>query len=348
MHATPLVTGTLLAILAALAFGVTTPFVQRLGAGVGPFGTAALLYLGAALGSVSWQGASRERGAGVRPAHLPRVLVVALAGAAVAPTLFAWGLQRVSATYGSLLLNCEAAFTLGLALAIGREHVGRRVALAAALMLAGGAVTVAGASAEGSIGIMGALAILAAVLFWALDNVLTRPLADLDPAAVVLWKAGCGAALTGLLGLALRQPGPSLGQAAGLVACGATGYGASLRWYLLAQRRIGAGRTGSVFALAPFIGATAAVALGDRPHVGRTLAAGALFVAGLALHLTERHAHRHVHDELVHVHAHTHDDGHHEHRHEVPPAGAHVHPHRHERRTHAHPHAPDTHHGHGH
>ena len=346
---TPIAAGTALAALAALAFGIATPFIQRFGTGLGPLSTASLLYLGAALGALSRPGRGTDRReAAVALRHLPRLLVVALFGAALAPTLFAWGLQRVPATYGSLLLNGEAVFTVGLAALLYREHVGRRVALAVLLMFAGGAVTVAGASSAGSLGLPGALAVVAAVLCWALDNVLTRPLADLDPAGVVRVKSLCGAALTGALGFSLGEPRPGAAALAGLLACGATGYGLSLRLYLLAQRRIGAGRTGSVFAVAPFVGALVAILLGDRSFGVVTLAAAVLFATGLTLHLTEGHGHEHVHDALLHDHAHAHDDGHHDHPHETSPAGVHAHPHRHVARTHSHPHGPDAHHRHPH
>lgn len=363
--ADPIVAGTLFAAAAALAFGLTTPLLQRLGAGVGPFATAACLYLGAALGTARWPRRAPAAAPGDAPGaaprearlsrrHLPRLLAVAFFGAALAPALFAWGLQRVPATSGALLLNFEAVFTVGLAALLHREHVGGRVALAVLLMCLGGCATAVGAARHGPLGLVGAAAVVAAVLAWALDNVLTRPFADLDPASVVRVKALGGAALTTALALLLGEPAPGAARAVGLLACGATGYGLSLRLYLLAQRRIGAGRTGSVFALAPFVGALAALALGDRAILGvsgggaPTAVAAALFLAGLALHLTERHDHAHRHEALVHDHAHVHDDGHHAHVHEPPPSGPHAHPHRHEPLMHAHPHGPDAHHGHGH
>ena len=45
----PAVRGGLLALTAAVLFGISTPLVQRLGSGVGAFATAALLYVGAAV-----------------------------------------------------------------------------------------------------------------------------------------------------------------------------------------------------------------------------------------------------------------------------------------------------------
>jgi len=342
----PIPLGTLYAILAAIAFGLATPFIQRFGAGLGPFGTACLLYLGAALGAIPLPG-RRGQEPSVRRVHLWRLAAVALFGAALAPTLFAWGLQRVSATSASLLLNAEAVFTLGLAALFYREHLGPRVLVAVAFMFAGGTLAVADAGAEAT-GSAGALAVLAAVLCWALDNTLTRPLADLDPAAVVRGKALLGLLLTGGMALVRQEPLPALLPAVGLVACGATGYGLSLRLYLQAQRRIGAARTGSVFALAPFLGALAAAAMGERTAGVSTLAAGALFALGVALHLTEKHRHAHAHEATTHDHAHRHDDGHHDHLHESPPTGEHSHPHQHAAVAHAHPHGPDLHHGHRH
>jgi drug/metabolite transporter (DMT)-like permease len=164
----PFVAGTAVALLAAICFGVTAPFVQLLGRGVGPFATAGLLYLGAALGSLRL-GRRRGRRAEppVRRAHLGRLAAVALLGAALAPTLFAWGLQRVPATTASLLLNAEAIFTLGLAVLIQREHVGRRALLAAAVICCAGVLAVGGAPRSAG-ALVGAAAIVGAVLAWAL------------------------------------------------------------------------------------------------------------------------------------------------------------------------------------
>jgi ABC-type nickel/cobalt efflux system permease component RcnA len=134
-----------------------------------------------------------------------------------------------------------------------------------------------------------------------------------------------------------------------LLAVGATGYGLSLRLYLLAQRAFGAARTGSVFAFAPFIGAAVAFALGERSAGWLMALGGGLMLAGVVLHLAERHEHPHTHEAMEHEHAHRHDDGHHTHTHPVmPEGGSHSHRHAHEPMTHAHAHAPDVHHRHRH
>ena len=347
-RATPIASGVTLAIVAAIAFGVTTPIVAWAGRGIGPFSTAALLYAGAALAALAARALTRSSQAPLRRSDLGRVLVVASIGGALAPTLLAWGVQRSGATLGALLLNLEAVFTVLLARAVYREPIGPRVAAAVlAMVLGGGALTLDVWQAT-NWGLLGVLAVAGATAAWATDNTLTRPLSERDPLDVVAAKAGIGAAITGAGAVAIGEPTPSLVPVIALLACGATGYGLSLRLYLLAQRRIGAGRTGSVFALAPFIGAGLAYAVGDRHPSSWTLAAVALFVVGVYLHATERHTHGHVHDVTDHDHVHSHDDGHHTHLHEPPIVGSHAHPHRHDRIEHEHDHAPDVHHDHPH
>ena len=343
----PALRGGLLALLAAALFGLSTPLVQRAGAGCGPWVTAALLYAGAALlGALSRR--PREREARVARGDLPRLVAMAVFGAALGPAALAWGLQRSSATAASLLLTLEAVFTALLAAALYREHLDRRVRVALALLTVGGGVLVLGTGPAGGQGVVGLLAVGAATLAWGLDNTLSRGLAERDPGQVVAVKAGLGVLLSSAAAAAAGEALPPLPVAAALLALGATGYGLSLRFYLLAQRAFGAARTGSVFAFAPFLGALAALALGDRAGSVAMAVGGGLMLAGVALHLAEAHAHEHAHEALDHEHAHRHDDGHHDHTHDPMPEGEHSHRHHHAPTRHSHPHVPDLHHQHEH
>lgn len=343
----PALRGALLALLAAVAFGASTPLLQRFGAGVGALTTAALLYTGAAAaGAVLRRPAERE--AGLRRGDLPRLAWIALCGAVVAPVALAWGLQRTSGASASLMLTLEAVFTALLARAFYGEALGMRVTLALLLLTLGGAALVFDRTDFGPTAMLGLLAVAAATAAWGADNALSRPLASRDPARVVMAKGALGAGATAMLALAFDEPMPAATAAAALLAIGATGYGLSLRWYLLAQRAFGAARTASVFAFAPFVGAALAWLLGERGG-GVWLAAGALLMAaGIVLHLAERHGHEHEHEAIDHEHAHRHDDGHHHHSHEPMPDGAHSHRHRHAPQRHSHAHVPDEHHLHKH
>jgi len=344
----PIAAGIALAAAAAIAFGVTLPIVSVAGAGLGPYTTAALLYCGAAAVSAGLRLFSRDEGRPLGRDSIRPLAVMAIAGAAAAPALFAWGLQRAGPVTSGLLLNLEAAWTALLAWRVYREALGVRAGLALVLMTAGGALLVLRGGGVLEASAAGALAVAAASLAWAVDNTASRRVAELPPLAVVAVKGLAGAALTLPVALALHEPLPGAGQAAALLLAGATGYGVSLRLYLLAQRRVGAARTASVFALAPFAGA----ALGwlvQRPALSWELGVSALlFAAGVALHLSERHHHRHLHEAVEHEHPHRHDDGHHDHLHAESVTGEHSHAHRHAALEHAHEHAPDVHHGHAH
>jgi drug/metabolite transporter (DMT)-like permease len=144
---------------------------------------------------------------------------------------FAWGLKITGATSASLLLNCEAVFTVILARAFYGEPIGRRVLLALVLMAAGGGCLVlAGHSGSEELG-MGAFAIIAATFAWSLDNALTRPLAELDPVQIVRWKAALGAALGVALSIRMHDPLPSLWDAAALLICGGVLGDARCSWH---------------------------------------------------------------------------------------------------------------------
>ncbi len=332
----PALRGGLIAVSAAVLFGVSTPLVQRFGFGIGSFSTAALLYASAALiGAVLRRPVERE--ARVRSGNALRMALMAGFGAAIGPVALAWGLQRTSGESASLMLTLEAVFTAVLARLWYRESLDRRVITALALLTLGGMLLVLDRAESGGNQLLGLLAVLVATAAWGVDNTLSRGVADRDPGQVVMYKGALGAAATTMLAFAFGEPLPGTGPALALLAVGATGYGLSLRFYLLAQRTFGAARTGSVFAFAPFVGALFAFLLGERSGSVGMLAGAALMACGILLRLAESHAHAHDHEALEHEHAHDHRDGHHVHRHEPMPTSTHSHLHRHEPAGHSHP-----------
>ncbi|MDP2017350.1 MAG: DMT family transporter [Hydrogenophaga sp.] len=315
--------------------------------GVGPFTTAALLYAGAALVALLLRQPT-QREAQLRRTDLPRLLAMAASGAVIGPVALAWGLQRTSGSSASLMLTLEAVFTAVLAWRWFGETMDRRVVGAVLLLLAGGALLVVEQGLAGQVQMLGLLAVALATAAWGVDNTLSRGVADRDPGQVVWAKALLGTGATVALALMAGEARPGLTGALALLAVGATGYGLSLRFYLLAQRTFGAARTGSVFAFAPFIGVAGAFALGERQFSTLMAVGGALMVLGVLLHLIKRHSHAHTHEALEHEHAHAHDDGHHLHTHQPTTDGVHSHWHRHAPMQHEHPHVPDAHHLHRH
>lgn len=346
----PTARGIGLAALAAALFGATAPLLKDASRDVDALSAAAFLYLGAggfALAVRSWR-ASARTDAGLTRADLPRVLLVAVLGGIAGPALLVRGLATTNAIRASLLLTLEAPFTVILAAAFFAEHVSRRVWFAAACITVGAALLAHPGLAGGAT--FGDLFVGLACLAWALDNTVSRALADRDPIAVVAAKGLVGGALSLAVTVLAHSHSLSItaSSAARLLILGAVGYGLSLQLYLRAQRIVGAARTASVFAAAPFVGVIVALATG-APWPGPSLAlAGGLMAVGIWLHVTERHRHAHSHVPMEHDHVHVHDDGHHEHVHEPMPVGPHAHHHSHEAVTHDHEHGEDAHHLHAH
>ncbi len=161
----PALKGGLLALFAAALFGLSTPMVQSLGAGVGPFTTAALLYAGAAV--VAWvlkKPSTQE--AGIRKNDWRRLLAMAGTGAVLGPVALAWGLQHTSGASASLMLTLEALFTAALAWRWYGETLDKNVLTALLLLLAGGAVLVVEQGVVGRVQLLGLLAVMLATVAW--------------------------------------------------------------------------------------------------------------------------------------------------------------------------------------
>ena len=344
-------TGVLLALLSAVLFGASTPLAKIVLGSVDPWTMAGLLYLGAGLG-LAVVHISRKAlrvpavEAPLRRGDVPWLAAVIVAGGIVGPVFLMFGLARTDAAGASLLLNLEGVATMGIAWVVFREYVDRRLLLGAFAILSGAALL----SWQGGASLnWGTLLIAAACLSWGIDNNLTRKLSSADPVQIAMIKGLVAGTVN--LTLALAQgaalPGTGTILAAGVV--GFLGYGVSLTLFVLGLRYLGTARTGAYFSLAPFIGALLSLFLLDEPLTVRLVAAGSLMVAGLWLHLTERHEHEHAHEALEHEHRHTHD-AHHKHPHlpSDPQGEPHSHWHQHKPLVHRHPHYPDLHHRHGH
>ena len=102
------------ALLAALAFGVTTPLIAALGGEAGPWSTAGWLYLGSALFAGLAEREPRALVRGVRN-YVPLLAAIALIGGMLAPAAYVIGLRDAGPFFASLALNMEAPFSVAIA-----------------------------------------------------------------------------------------------------------------------------------------------------------------------------------------------------------------------------------------
>ncbi len=342
--------GVPLALGAAILFGIATPFSKLLLGSIDPQLLAGVLYLGAGLGLALIHLGREAVGlpapeAPLRRTDLPWLAAVILFGGMIGPLFLMLGLARTEAALASLLLNVEGLATMGIAWLVFREYVDRQLLMGAAAILAG--ATVLSWHGRGGAFDIGAIFIVGACLAWGIDNNLTRKLSSTDPVVIAMAKGLAAGAVNVAIALLRGVPMPDAETLMAATALGFVAVGVSLVLFVLALRYLGTARTGAYFSIAPFIGATVAIALLHEPVTIQLLLTGGLMAIGLWLHLAERHEHEHMHEPLEHEHAHTHD-AHHRHHHDAPVTEPHSHPHRHRAMRHRHVHYPDLHHRHPH
>lgn len=273
--------GALLALAAAILFGLVAIAAKTTQLPPLLKGGAAYLLAGALL-------APFLRNARIQRRDWPVILLMSLAGGAIAPTLLFYGLQQASALHASLLLTFEMVFTAILARILLREKLPASGLIGFALLLAS-AILVAYASATngGETGLLGVALILAATLGWGLDNTLsTKLVGSYEPHHMVAIKGLIGGGAAILVFLLLPHDALSLAtnDLLAVAYIGVLGIGLSIVLFYRALQRIGATRTSAIFlpgsALAGVIGAR--VILGDALGVLQMIA-GALALVGILL-----------------------------------------------------------------
>ena len=341
------------ALVAAALFGISTPLAKLLGGAIPPVLLAGLLYAGSGAGLSLWLLLRRvwrapTQEAPLRRHDLPWLLGAILFGGVLGPVLLMIGLAHTQASTASLLLNLETVFTALLAWFVFKENVDRRV-FAGMLAIVVASLLLSVHSMPGAGVPWSALAIAGACLCWAIDNNLTRPIAGADPVHIAALKGGVAGAVNIAIAIVMGIRMPAALPALAAAALGCAGYGISLALFVLALRGLGVARASAYFATAPFLGASVSLLIFMQRPGAAFWVAGALMACGVWLHLSERHAHWHVHEELLHEHRHRHDV-HHQHTHDFAWDGhePHTHPHTHERLEHSHAHVPDLHHRHPH
>lgn len=169
-----------------------------------------------------------------------------------------------------------------------------------------------------------------------------------DPLQIVVVK-GFGSGIGSLLiSLVLREVNSDLLYIFLALMLGFVSYGLSIFFYIKAQRELGAARTSTYYAAAPFIGVLISWLVLQEPITAMFVFALIVMLIGTYFAITEKHQHSHLHIETTHEHKHNHNDRHHNHSHERSSLGEHSHEHTHEVIDHKHRHTPDVHHRHTH
>jgi drug/metabolite transporter (DMT)-like permease len=218
----------------------------------------------------------------------PRVLLYALLGVSLNQVLFIIGLSMTSAINTAIMTASIPAFTLGVAVALGREKLSRRAALGVALAGAGALLLLDAARLQlGSSYLLGNFLLLLNCLSYAAYLVLSRPIASRYPIVSVvalLFRFGAVpivlVSLPALLAFDYRVSGRAWASLAGIILlCTVIPY--FLNFWALSHTD--ASKVALYVFLQPLVSTLLAILfLGER-LTGRTLAAGALILAGLGV-----------------------------------------------------------------
>lgn len=342
------------AVVAAVLFGLGTPFSKMLLGDIPPVALAGIFYLGAFIGLSFFDifrrtlfRASIQAKSRIGRNDIPWLLAATASGGVVAPVCLMLGLNMISGFSASLLLNLEGVMTAIIAASLFKEHLGRRIPVAILLMTAAG-VLLSWNPEDSKFSVGGPLLLLVAAVAWGFDNNFTRSISSRDSVEIAQIKGLIAGSISTMIALVIGWDPTAASSLIGALVLGSLSYGASLVFFVLALQGLGASRTGAFFSLGPFVGAIASVFLLSEWLGWIMLPAAMLMLAGVLIVVYERHSHKHTHEEFVHEHLHSHDDAAHAHTHIDRVESPHVHAHTHPSATHDHAHWPDVNHRHAH
>jgi len=245
------------AILAAALYALNAPASKLLLKNVPPTMMAGFLYLGAGLGMALMGLVRSKTGRGNQEKRLMKKNLRYTLGMVVldiaAPIFLMIGLTRTTAANASLLNNFEIVATSVIALLVFKEKIGGKLWIAIGLITLSSILLSVedGSSFQFSIG---SLFVLAACVFWGLENNCTRCLSRSDPLEIVEIK-GFGSGIGSvIIGLVTGESLPLWGGILKILLLGFVAYGLSIYFYVYAQRDLGAAKTSAYYAIAPFIG----------------------------------------------------------------------------------------------
>jgi drug/metabolite transporter (DMT)-like permease len=280
----------LCAIGAAILYALHTPVSKYLLLRVQPTLLASFLYLGAGLGIgilYFYQNPDNleEKDPGFERKDLIYVVLMVVLDIA-APICLLIGLFKSSPSTVSLLNNFEIVATVLIAAIAFREAISFRLWISLLLVIV--ASIMLSVQDFSSIRFTaGSLYVLLAGSLWGFENNCTRQLSRNNPLKIVCIK-GLGSGFGSfIIAMVLGESLPQLGIVLISLLLGFISYGLSISLYIYAQRDLGAARTSSFYALAPFIGAIISLILyQELPTVTFSLAF-ALMGAGTILSLLD-------------------------------------------------------------
>lgn len=319
---------TIFAILAAALYAINIPFSKLLLNNISPTMLAAFLYLGAGIGMIILNIASKilkkdTKKELLTKKELPYTVAMVVLDI-IAPILLMIGISKTTSANAALLNNFEIVSTSIIALVIFREIISKK------LWLAIGLVTLASAilSFEGNGAFAfneGSLFVLGACICWGFENNCTKMISNKSSEEIVIIKgifSGLGSLVVAII---IGEHIPAFIWIAPAMILGFVAYGLSINFYILAQKDLGAAKTSAYYSTAPFLGvAFSMIFVGERPQIQFYIALIIMIISTILMvkdNITLQHTHKHEHTKNgityshTHIHIHGSDSQKHDHEH---------------------------------
>ncbi len=251
--------GIFLALIAALAYSISSPLSKLILDFISPTLLAGFLYLGAGILMLFIflfriiLKKKKNKIEKLTKKDLPYIILMVLLDVA-APILMMFGLNNTNASNASLLNNFEIVMTSLIALFIFKEKISLRLWLGI-IAISLSCIILSFDSLESFNFSIGSLFILLAAICWGFENNCTKKLANSDPLKIVLIKGLASGSISLIIGFSIGERIELANLWAIFIALliGVVAYGLSILFYIYAQRFIGAAKTSTYYAINPFI-----------------------------------------------------------------------------------------------
>jgi len=274
--------GYVFAILASVMFGSVSVLAKPLVSSVDPILLASLVYIISAITLSPFAQKQKQKFA---RRDLLLIISIAVCGAVIAPSLYFVGLTHASASDAALIANGEVFFSVLLAVMFFRERL-RLVGWVAILLVLAGMIIITTNLNFANFTLQQIhykdMLLILSMLFWGLDNNLSRYLAQkMNVANIVQIKSAIGGIMLFVIALLVFQVDINVGvdQIIPILVLGSIGFAASLYFFLHGLKRIGTVRTITIFSMSSVFGlVAAAIFLAEQISWYQIVAAGIMIL----------------------------------------------------------------------
>ena len=263
-------------------FGSVSVLAKPLVSSIDPILLASLVYI---ISAITLSPFTQKQKQKLARRDLLLILSIAVCGAVIAPSLYFVGLTHASASDAALIANGEVFFSVLLAVMFFREKLRLVGWVAIILVLVGMVIITTNLNFTDftlqQIHYKDMLLILS-MLFWALDNNLSRYLAQkMNVANIAQIKSTIGGVILFVIALLIFKVdiNVSTDQIIPILVLGSIGFATSLYFFLQGLKRIGIVRTVTIFSMSSVFGLVASsVFLAEQIRWYQILAAGIMIL----------------------------------------------------------------------